>query len=152
MTKNISYYENIFDNISEVILLMEGQFFIYANLSALTLFEVESKEELYLLHPSQLSPQYQPDGELSSTEANKNIEFCYKNGEHSFEWLIKSFKDKTFLTEVHIKRIILDDKEVLLHTIKNIEPIKNLEKEQKNKNLNLSKKRVIFKKLMKLYC
>lgn len=52
MTKNISYYENIFDNISEVILLMEGQFFIYANLSALTLFEVDSKEELYLLHPS----------------------------------------------------------------------------------------------------
>ena len=42
MIKNISYYENIFDNISEVILLMEGQFFIYANLSALTLFEVDT--------------------------------------------------------------------------------------------------------------
>lgn len=147
MIKNISYYENIFDNISEVILLMEGQFFIYANLSALTLFEVDSKEELYLLHPSQLSPQYQPDGELSSTEANKNIEFCYKNGEHSFEWLIKSFKDKTFLTEVHIKRIILDDKEVLLHTIKNIEPIKNLEKELKKQKLELEQKESYIQKI-----
>lgn len=140
MTKNISYYENIFDNISDAILLIEGQSFINANLSALALYEVDSKNELYLLHPSQLSPLYQPDGELSSIKADKHIALCYKNGEHTFEWLAKSLKDKTFFIEVHLKKIVLDNKEVLLSTIKNIEPSKNLEKELIKQKLELEQK------------
>ena len=147
MTKNISYYENIFDNVSEAILLMESHFFIDVNLSALALFEVDSKDELYLFHPSQLSPQYQPDGELSSTKANKYIELCYKNGEHSFEWLAKSSKGKTFLIEVHLKKIVLNDKELILNTIKNIEPIKSLEKKLKKQKLELEQKESYIEKI-----
>ena len=147
MTKNISYYENIFDNISEPILLIDGQFFIDVNLPALTLFEVKSKDELFSLHPSQLSPQYQQDGELSSIKANRMIEICYKNGEHSFEWIGKSFGNKIFLIEINLKKIVLDGKELILSTIKNIEPVKNLEKKLIKQKLELKQKENYINKI-----
>lgn len=78
MEKNNSYFEAVFDTISEPIFLMEGQTFIDGNSSALSLFDINSKDELLLLHPSRLSPKYQPDGELSLVKANKMIELCYK--------------------------------------------------------------------------
>lgn len=128
MHKNISYYEDVFNNITEPILLMEGEYFIDANLAALTLFNINSKNELVLLHPSQLSPEYQPDGELSSIKANKMMEVCYKNGENIFEWLSKSFDNKTFLVEVNLKKVFIGNKEILISKLKNLEIIKDLEK------------------------
>ncbi|MBP7769607.1 MAG: PAS domain-containing protein [Aliarcobacter sp.] len=93
MYKNNSYYETVYNNILDPILLMEGQFFIDANSSALTLFALNSKEDLLLMHPSQLSPEFQPDGELSSIKANKMIKICNNRGQHIFEWLAKSFDE-----------------------------------------------------------
>ena len=66
---------------------------------------MSSVDELILLHPAQLSPKYQPDGELSSIKSNNHIEKCYKDGQSSFEWLHKTLDNKTFLVEVNLKKI-----------------------------------------------
>ncbi|MDD2894703.1 MAG: EAL domain-containing protein [Aliarcobacter sp.] len=147
MTKNISYYENIFDNISEPILLMEGYLFIDANLSALKLLNMSSKNELFLVHPSQISPEYQPDGELSSIKADKMIELCYKLGTHSFEWLHKTLDNKTFLVEVNLNVIDIEDKTILQIIWKNLEPIKIFEKEIKEQKQLLEQKESYIQKI-----
>lgn len=129
MDKGVYYYKEIFNNISEPILLMEGSYFIDANYSALKLFNMSSLDELLLLHPSQISPKYQPDGELSTIKSNEHIEKCYKEGENSFEWLSKTLDDKTFLVQVNLKKIYINNKECILTILKDIEVIKNLKNE-----------------------
>ena len=126
MDKSI-YYKEIFNNTSEALLLIEGSYFIDANYSALKLFNMSSLDELILLHPAQISPKYQPSGELSTTKANEHIEKCYKDGENSFEWLCKSLDNKTFLVQVNLKKIYIDNKECILAILKDIEAIKLLE-------------------------
>ncbi len=126
MNKSI-YYKEIFNNTSEALLLIEGSYFIDANYSALKLFNMSSLDELILLHPAQISPKYQPSGELSTTKANEHIEKCYKDGENSFEWLCKSLDNKTFLVQVNLKKIYIDNKECILVILRDIEAIKFLE-------------------------
>lgn len=126
---NSIYYKDIFNNISEPILLMEGSYFIDANYSALKLFNMSSLDELILLHPSQISPKYQPDGELSVIKANKYIQKCYKDGEHTFEWLHKTLDDKIFLVEVNLKKVYINNREIIQALFKDIEPIKALKNE-----------------------
>ena len=126
MDKSI-YYKEIFNNTSEALLLIEDSYFIDANYSALKLFNMSSLDELILLHPAQISPKYQPSGELSTTKANEHIEKCYKDGENSFEWLCKSLDNKTFLVQVNLKKIYIDNKECILVILRDIEAIKFLE-------------------------
>ena len=144
MEKNNSYFEAVFDTISEPIFLMEGQTFIDGNSSALSLFDINSKDELLLLHPSRLSPKYQPDGELSLVKANKMIELCYKNGEHTFEWLAKTFNNKIFLLEVNLKKIIIDGKEIIINKLKSFDEKKNLVIEQKENSLKQINERLLI--------
>ena len=129
MDKNIDYYREIFNNISEPVLLLENLFLIDANYAALKLFNMNSLDELILLHPSQLSPKYQPDGELSIIKSNEHIEKCYKDGQSSFEWLHKTLDNKTFLVEVNLKKIKIDNKEIIQALLKDIEPMKILKNE-----------------------
>jgi hypothetical protein len=95
MEVKLNYYEEIFNNISEPILLMENNQFIDMNISALNLFNVTSKSDIFLLHPSQLSPKHQPCGELSLIKSNKMIGICLEKNEHSFEWLSKTLDGAT---------------------------------------------------------
>lgn len=129
MYRDNSYYEEIFKNVSEPIFLLEGQNYINANLSALSLFKIKSKNELFLYHPFQLSPEYQPDGELSSKKAKRMLALCYKNGEHTFEWVSKSTDGKIFLVEINLKKVLIDDREVLVSKLKNLETTRNIEKD-----------------------
>jgi PAS domain S-box-containing protein/diguanylate cyclase (GGDEF)-like protein len=129
MYKSNSYYQEVFENITEAIFLLEGQNYINANSSALSLFKIKSKEELFLYHPFQLAPEYQPDGELSSKKASKMVALCHKNGEHTFEWVSKSTDGNLLLVEVNLKKVLIDDKELILSKLKNIENRKKSEKE-----------------------
>ena len=147
MIKDYCYYEDVFNNIDEPILLMENDLFIDGNFSALNFFKMSSKEELCLLHPSQLSPEYQPDGELSSTKANKMIELCYEQGTNCFEWVHKNFEDEIFLVEVTLRIIKVEEKIILQAILKNIELIKDLEKKIREKNKLLEQKELFISKI-----
>ncbi|MGB6328981.1 MAG: EAL domain-containing protein [Halarcobacter sp.] len=129
MSDTIHYYEDVFNNIDEPILLMEGNLFIYANTAALNFFNMSSKEDLLLLHPSQLSPKYQEDGELSSVKSNRMIEICLEQNGHSFEWLSKTIDGKTFTIAVNLKKIHINNKELIQCVIKDLGNIKKLERD-----------------------
>jgi PAS domain S-box-containing protein/diguanylate cyclase (GGDEF)-like protein len=116
MNISINNYQEIFNNISEAILIMEGQHFVDANNTALTLLNMPSKDELFSVHPSQISPKYQPDGELSLIKANKMIEQCYLHGFNQFEWMHQTIDKKDFLVEVELKTLTIESK-IFLYVI-----------------------------------
>ncbi|RXJ83179.1 bifunctional diguanylate cyclase/phosphodiesterase [Arcobacter cloacae] len=140
MDKNIDYYKEMFNNISEPVFLMEESYFIDANYKALELFNMNSLDELILLHPSQISPKYQLDGTLSIDKSNYYIQKCYKEGECTFEWLSKRLDNKTFLTEVNLKKISINNKDMIHATVKDIEIIKTLKDELLRQKMQLEQK------------
>lgn len=140
MDKNIDYYKEVFNNISQPVFLMEESYFIDANYKALELFNMNSLNELILLHPSQISPKYQPDGTLSIDKSNYYIQRCYEEGECTFEWLSKKLDNKTFLTEVNLKKVSINNKDMIQATLKDIETIKTLKDEVLKQKMQLEQK------------
>ncbi|PLY09301.1 MAG: hypothetical protein C0626_09915 [Arcobacter sp.] len=137
MIENIDYYNDILENDIDPVLFIVEQNFMYCNKAALKILQMKSKSELYNIHPSQISPTYQPDGQLSSEKADVIFEQCYKNGFARFEWLHKDLKEKEFWVEVTLKRLTLKQKEILLVTWRDISQVKEKELNIKNKNTEL---------------
>lgn len=121
MHTNNDYYLAFFEHAAETAMLMEGHHIIDVNQAAVEAYELESKEQFSVIHPSQMSPQYQPDGQTSFEKANKMMDICYEQGHHKFIWLSKSFKGREFLTEVFLKVIYFDNKKMVLVTERNVE-------------------------------
>ena len=84
---------------------MEKSYFIDANYKTLELFNMNSLDELILLHPSQLSSKYQPDGTLSVDKSNYYIKNVMKRVNILLNGCLKKLDNKTFLKEVNLKNI-----------------------------------------------
>ncbi len=60
--------------------------FTSANPATLKLFGIESEEDFCKLGPCNISPERQPDGELSEIKAEHMIRLALEKGSHFFEW------------------------------------------------------------------
>ena len=140
MHKNSDYYKQLFEEAYEPNLLLFENKFLDANQAALDILNTNSKNDLYRLHPSQLSPDIQPDGSPSDTKANEYIETCLKEGFCSFEWLHKTLDGKEFLVEVSLKKTLIDKKEMVHVVWRDISEKKKIEKSLKIQNEKLHKK------------
>lgn len=85
-----------------MLLTQEG--FFDCNQSTLRLFNIEDKEIFAKCHPSQLSPEFQPDGQDSFSKANLHIFSAFKEGSFHFEWMHKKLNGENFPAEVRIYR------------------------------------------------
>lgn len=142
--RDVDYYKKLFDNAFEPILLIEGHFFIDGNQAALEILNMQSKDELKVVHPSQLSPKYQPDGRLSLEKANEMINVCYEKGYHQFEWLHKTLDEKEFLVEVTLKTIIIDGKTLMHTTWRELGKEKDYQKNLEKQNQLLEEKNILI--------
>ena len=88
----------IFDQSADAITLVSAPDwkFSSANPAAVKLYGASSVEELCSMGPWDVSPEYQPDGELSSTKAEAAIKKAVTEGSFSFEWLHRRL-DGTFM-------------------------------------------------------
>jgi PAS domain S-box-containing protein len=141
LNNNINeYYKTLFDNAYEPILLLDNNGFIDGNKAAIKILNMKSKKELLKLHPSQISPKTQPDGETSLEKANEMIDICLKKGSNKFEWLHKTIDDKEFLVEVSLKKEIIDNKDIIHVVWRDISEKKKYEQYLIKQNEELAKK------------
>ncbi|MCD4664715.1 MAG: response regulator, partial [Bacteroidales bacterium] len=82
--------------------------------------------------PASLSPEYQPDGSLSSVKSQQMMSLAMKNGSHFFEWVHKCIDGSEFYATVLLTKMKLREKDVLQATVRNITPQKLAEEELKN--------------------
>jgi len=75
------------------------------NPSAVKLFGARDAEHLAEMSPADLSPEYQPDGELSSEKAARYIADVMRDGIKHFEWLHQRPDGTQMLCEVYSSRI-----------------------------------------------
>ncbi len=109
-------YQTLFDRTADALLIIEGRQFVDCNQAALEMLGFKNKGELYDAHPSELSPETQPDGKRSKIKANLMIETAFKKGSHRFEWEHKRKNGDVFPVEVLLTAIPFDETQ-LLHVV-----------------------------------
>lgn len=79
-------YRELFERSADAILFIEGGTFVDCNQAAVEMLRCRNRAEVLSTHPSELSPEFQPDGRRSFEKANEMIATAFTNGSHRFEW------------------------------------------------------------------
>lgn len=120
LAKNEQKYRTIFDSSRDTFMLLDRDGFLDCNYSTLKMFECHTREEFLGHHPSEFSPAFQNDGNPSLPAANAYIEEAYQKGYALFEWTHKRKDGDTFPAEVLLTRITIEEKELLVSSIRDI--------------------------------
>ena len=106
-------YRSLFEKTSEATLILDGDKFVDCNDATVRMLRCNSKEELLMKHPSELSPSKQPDGRDSWEKAGEIMQLAHDKGHHRFEWDHIRADGEVFPVEVSLTRIPMADRDVL---------------------------------------
>lgn len=101
-----SRYRTLFESSRDALLTLAPSDwrFTAGNPAAVALFGTRDEAELLAAAPWQLSPERQPDGELSSQKGLTLIETALRDGSHYFEWTHRRLSGEEFSTLVLLTR------------------------------------------------
>ena len=106
-------FETLFEKSSDGILIIEDGKFIQCNEKIVEMLHYHSKEDLLNARPSELSPEFQPDGRRSDEKSEEMIALALEKGSHQFEWVHTKANGKNFISEVTLTAITLNNRNVL---------------------------------------
>lgn len=101
-------YRLIFELSEDPMWVLIGDKFVSVNQAAFKLLKYDSIEQLFNIHPSELSPEFQPDGESSFEKSNRMNRIAYERGHNRFEWMHRKADGEIFPVEVSLTRIIYE--------------------------------------------
>lgn len=105
-------FRTIFNKSADGILIYNAEIFIDCNQAAAQMMGCSTREQLMGLAPSEISPEYQPDGLTSVERAMRLTQQAFVQGSIRFEWIIQRVDGKLMPLEVVLTGIPLDGKEV----------------------------------------
>ncbi len=131
----------LFDDSPDSYFILCDNILIDCNRSAIALFECE-RTNIIGKTIADFSPEYQPDGNLSATAAEKNVAETFKIGRKSFEWVHRTINGNDFWVDVSLSAMTMHGKAVIFASCRDITDRKNTEQkyreaEQKNTALAL---------------
>lgn len=124
-------YRILFESSRDAIMLLAPPDWLFTsgNKATIEMFGAKNEKEFSSKTPGDLSPEYQPDGQLSFEKARKMIGKAMQNGSHFFEWTHKRINGEEFPATVLLTRIELDDRKLLTATVRDITGTKKTEEE-----------------------
>lgn len=123
----------IYETSSDAIMTLEPPSwrFTSGNYAIASMFGVKDEKEFTSLAPWQVSPKYQPDGQLSSVKAKKMIDKAMKKGSNFFEWTHKKVKGEEFFATVLLSKVKFRGKTFLQARVQDISEAKESEEKIK---------------------
>ncbi|MEA3288589.1 MAG: cache domain-containing protein [Campylobacterota bacterium] len=121
-------FEQLFFGVSDAVLLIEDGKFVECNDAILKILQYDTKDEVLNLHPSQLSPEFQPDGRRSDEKANELIKICFEKGNINFEWVHLKSNGEEFWCDITLTKITVSGKDIIHVIWRDISQTKELEK------------------------
>ncbi|NWG39557.1 MAG: response regulator [Hydrogenophilaceae bacterium] len=106
-------FRTLFESSPDPAWIIDNNHFVECNQAAVAMLGYPSKEALLNTHPSELSPEYQPDGEDSFSKAERMMAIALERGLNRFEWVHKRADGSTFFAEVTLSAISLDDRRII---------------------------------------
>ncbi len=121
-------YKSLFSKANDAIFLMDSDTFIDCNDKTLEIFNCE-RNDIVGQSPQDYSPEYQPDGSLSSEKARKLIGKVQDGIPQRFYWLHKKKDGVLFDAEVSLSPVNLEEKKFVLAVVRDISEQKKIETE-----------------------
>lgn len=122
-------YRELFEKSADANLIIDGDTFVDCNEATVKMLRYATREELLQTHPSDLSPEFQPDGRLSYEKANDMMAIAFAKGSHRFEWSHQRADGEVFPVEVLLTSVPDQDRIVLHVAWREITERKQLEEE-----------------------
>jgi PAS domain S-box-containing protein len=115
-------YRALFESSRDAIMTLEPPSwkFTSGNAATVSMFRAKDEKTFTSLGPWEVSPKYQPDGQLSALKAKKMIMKAMKEGSNFFEWTHKKLGGEDFPAIVLLTRVELDGKKLLQATVRDI--------------------------------
>lgn len=126
-------FRRLFEESTDPILLLNQKCFFDCNPATLSILQLKSKDEIGNKTPWDLSPEFQPDGKLSSEKAVEMISTAKQNGFHRFEWVHTKKDGSNFFVEVILTPILLHGEEIFHVIWRDITERKRAEEKLKNR-------------------
>lgn len=123
-------YRLLFENSRDALMTLAPPSwkFTDGNKAALELFGVNSLAEFTMLSPGDISPQFQPDGQLSSEKAEKMLAVVMRDGVNFFEWEHQKPDGRSFAADVLLTRMQLGTNILVQATVRDISGRRELER------------------------
>ncbi len=120
-------FKTIFQSSRDALMLLTTKGFFDCNQATIDIFGFSNKEEFLNLHPSDISPVYQPNGENSMELANKYIGDALNKKIPMFEWVHKKKNGAFFYCEVLLSPITLGGENIVHAVVRDISERKKAE-------------------------
>ena len=121
-------YRTLYNSSRDAIMIITpDKVFLNGNPACVKMFGCRDEDEFISLTPAALSPEYQPDGNLSVEKSQKMISIAMDQGSHFFKWKHKRVNGEEFYSTVLLARMKLYGKEILQATVRDITEHKKLE-------------------------
>ena len=122
-------YRELFERSADANLIIDGDTFVDCNEATVKMLGYDTRAELLQTHPSELSPEFQPDGRISFEKANEMMAKAFANGSHRFEWHHQRADGEVFPVEVLLTSVPINGHNVLHVAWREISERKQLEEE-----------------------
>lgn len=106
-------FRSLFESSPDPVWIIENNAFTDCNEAAAQILGYPSRSKLLFVHPSKLSPEFQPDGESSFAKAERMMQLARDHGINRFEWIHTRANGEDFPAEVTLSRITLQGREVI---------------------------------------
>ncbi|MCK5028288.1 MAG: PAS domain S-box protein [Bacteroidales bacterium] len=120
-------FELLFEKSLDPILIIDGYNFVECNEATVKILGFKNENEICNVHPSKLSPEYQPDGQKSITKAKEMMDIAYNKGYNRFEWIHTDTTGKEFYMDVALTKIPYKGKDMIFTIWRDISKQKEFE-------------------------
>ncbi len=121
-------YRTLFEHAGDSIFLMKGEHFVDCNPATLEMFGC-TRNQIVGTTPYRYSPEFQPDGRLSKTQAQEKIAAAFRGETQFFEWRHQRYDGTPFDAEVTLNSVTIGDEAHILATVRDISQRKKAEAE-----------------------
>jgi PAS domain S-box-containing protein len=113
-------FRSFFEVTSDAIVLIDGQIIVECNAAALKFFGYASKTQLCGKTLLDFSPQFQPDGELSTIAAEKYLQMALQTGNCRFEWLHQNLEGARIWVEILLTAAVIKEKPIFQAVVRTV--------------------------------
>ncbi|MBL8472950.1 MAG: PAS domain S-box protein [Rhodocyclaceae bacterium] len=120
-------FHTLFDFSPDPVWIMEGHRFSECNQAAVEVLGLADKAAFQNVHPADISPELQPDGESSFHKAERMMSLAQEKGLHRFDWVHRRRNGSEFDAEVTLSEISLQGRRVLYAVVRDVSERKRAE-------------------------
>lgn len=114
-------YRTIYGSSADAIMLLTpANGFIAGNDAAIKMFGCKDEKDFIARSPADLSPQRQPDSQLSSVKMKEMTRLAMEKGTNFFEWTHRRVNGEEFFATILLTRMELSGKVILQATVHDI--------------------------------